>query len=588
MASGVARKLIAPLPLLLLSACPVFAALELQQERPARPPELESIPESSLSMRFQNKQNLLPQNQLIKLQATYRQSVSLKELLEHVLRYNLPIHISKESWNFQRGQFLASAAGFVPSYSLNYKRTFVTVFPDTRTRSNLFVSELIFPVFAGGEVLFNTLGGFYRDRAWKHAYKSTVNSTLLDAYKKYYELLNQKMLLEIQAISVKISDANLKLIEANYRAGLATQFDIMQARTQLGSDRERLWQQETAARAAARELNMIMNLPMLIDLLPRTQSLKKEQIIDPTLKIQDYENIALIKRPELRQYELFRLAASRSVQTAAASFFPDLTFFTAYTKAGTALNIPDNENALNGVAATEVAEAEENFGVVTNTALDQTASFSPGEQNTAQQGANTLTDVVAGSGGNPIANVQGGSLVTSGAVKPRFNSNVITGVPSTSNIQGSDTASAGIFPGRSRNFQKGMDLSWTLTNLGLSTAGNVLSARSLKRQAMLQANQELILVKKEVRAAYMSYIVARERLKSAGSAREYGKNSLKLARLRLNSGVGNTLELIEAQKQYIGALRKQSEAILALNLAQAELLKSTGLISVDTLTRGLR
>ncbi|HEY9786653.1 MAG TPA: TolC family protein [Candidatus Obscuribacterales bacterium] len=530
--------------------------------------------------------NWTSENKRIKLGASYNESISLKDVLDHVLKYNLPIKISRESWLYQRGQLLAAAAGFVPTYVSCYRATGVKVFPNTRAPSQVFVSEVRYPVFLGGAVINGALGQFYRDRAWKTAYQNTIDASLLDAYNKYADLVLHHMLLKIRRKSILLAEANLALNEANYRAGLATQFDVMQSRTQLAETKEQHYQQQLATRSSAMALGSIINAPLAINFIPREPSLKEAHLLSSTRGIADYEKLSLEKRPELRQYEQFRLAAARAVQGAAASFYPQVSLFTAFTVAATQINIPENVDLLNGVAAAEVAQAEENIGPVTNTALDQTASFSPGSANTANQGANTLTDVVAGSGGNPLANVQGGSLVTSGAVKPVFGSSAVTGAPTTSNIQGSDTASAGIFPGHSANFQMGMNLGWTLPNIGLSPLGSVLSARSLSKQAMMQANQQLLLVMKEVHAAFFGVQTARKRVEAAAAASNYGRETLKLARLRLQSGTGTNLELIEAHNDYIRALSSQARAITALNKAQAQLLKDVGIISVSALVDG--
>lgn len=568
---------------------PVLAADQEPRAMPRKPlpPEIDLEHRDNAAMEIADLY-LGPEDwrsgQTIKLEATYNEALSLKDVLDQVVAHSLPIRISKESWQYQKGQLFASMAGFAPSYSLFYKKTGYTVLPNTRAPSQLFLSEVRYPVFLGGAVLYKTLGQSYRNSAWRNAYHATIDDALLNGYKRYSDLVLNTMLLRIRTKSVRLAEANLRLNEAMYQAGTATQFNIMQSRNQLGTEREKLSSAKLATRTAAMNLAFVINCPMSVNLMPRVAALSEERIIEPTLKVDHFLETALKKRPELRQYEQFRLAAARTVQTAAASLYPSVSLFTAYTAAASGISIPANEDDLNGVAAAEVAQAEENIGVVTNTALDQTASFSPGYNNTAKEGANTLTDVVAGSGGTPIANIQGGSLVTSGAVKPIFTASSLTGAPSTSNIQGSDTAGAGIFPGRSRNFQKGMNLSWALSNMGLSPVGSVLSARALSRQSSMQANQELLLVLKQVRAAYLNTIVSRHRIDAAAQAAGYGREAVRLARLRLKAGVGSNLELIQAQNDYISALIDQARAIAGTNQAQAQLLHDSGIISVESLT----
>lgn len=129
-------------------------------------------------------------------------------------------------------------------------------------------------------------------------------------------------------------------------------------------------------------------------------------------------------------------------------------------------------------------------------------------------------------------------------------------------------------------------MSWSLPNLGLGNVCNIYSARALSRQAMLQANQELLLVDQQVRTAYLNAITARAQIDATAYGVASAREALRLALMRLQTGVGTNLELIQAQRDYITALTGQAQAIAASNLAQAQLLHDTGLISYETLLRG--
>lgn len=252
------------------------------------------------------------------------------------------------------------------------------------------------------------------------------------------------------------------------------------------------------------------------------------------------------------------------------------------------MNPAANVDELSGVASGQVATAQNGAGTATNTALNQTASFSPTSNNVGTSGANTTATVVAGGGGNPIANTQSGSLVTSGAVAPSFGVNTITGAGGSSNISGANTASAGVFPGLTNTFQAGIAMSWSLPNMGTGSVTTILAARALARQAMLQSNQELSLVSGQVRADYLDAIAAREKIDSNAYGVASGAEGLRLANLRLKAGMGSNIEVIQAQRNYITALIGRAQSIIASNEAQALLLHDTGLISVETLTDGYK
>jgi outer membrane protein TolC len=52
--------------------------------------------------------------------------------------------------------------------------------------------------------------------------------------------------------------------------------------------------------------------------------------------------------------------------------------------------------------------------------------------------------------------------------------------------------------------------------------------------------------------------------------------------------VGTTLEVIQAERDYINSLTTQAQAIVGSNLAQAQLLHDTGIISADALLHGYK
>ncbi|HEY9786652.1 MAG TPA: TolC family protein [Candidatus Obscuribacterales bacterium] len=433
-----------------------------------------------------------------KSDASYSESITLRDALLETLRHNLPIRISKESWRYQRYQLFANLAQFVPTFNLGYNLANSKISPGALTaNAEVFTTQMSYPVFEGGSVLYNSLAQWYRNAGWRQAYRSNINDALLDVYNKYFDLVQQEAILGIRAHAVALSRATVDLNTYMYDAGAATQFDVMQARTQLSLDNDAFIQQQLTTRQASLELAYALNMPMSVNLVPRESSLKEANLFPNAEKmtITDYINLALNNRPELRQYELFRLAAARTVQTAAAPLYPAVSFFTTY--ADTAVTSND-----------------------------------------------------------------------------------------TSGDSDSTLENAGVFTGTTKNFQMGFNLTWTVSNMGLLNAANVVSARALSRQAMMQANQELVLVSQQVRGYFEQLGIAHDRIDAAASAKLASREALKLANMRLKSGLGTNLELIQAQRSYITALINQVQSITASNKAQAGLLHATGLITVDRLIDG--
>lgn len=143
----------------------------------------------------------------------------------------------------------------------------------------------------------------------------------------------------------------------------------------------------------------------------------------------------------------------------------------------------------------------------------------------------------------------------------------------------------GISGSGGRSVSAGFDLTWSIPNMGVPIGFNTLSARALARQALLQSNQQYLLVMEAVRASYLNMLTAKEQVKVAAEAVVSGTEQLRLANLRVAYGQGINLELIQAQQAYVTALTNQVQAVINYNIAQAQLLRDSGQISLETLTK---
>ncbi len=592
---------VAPVVLAQEKAPPAIVLALPSESSPAGGFHLKALPaEPAVDHQFNSRLNMgpfhlssliqVPYLKPVKMDASYNQPISLKEALNYALENNLPIKISRESFNYQRFQLYGSIATAlpIPNFSSSYSllRTHISE-GDVSSNSILWQTVVRYPVFQGGSAVYGALAQYYRTQGWKQAYYQSINDALLTVYQNYQNLVQQNALLEIQAKSLELAETQLRLNNSLYQSGSGTQFAIMQSRTQLASARQSMLSQQAAVRQAALSLAFSLNLPMTINLVPEETAVGESPIIDPHLPINELLNLAINYRPELRQYEMFRLAAARNVQIAAAPLYPTVSFFTSYTYSNVTVS-PAGGN-LGGAAVAQITAATSGLGTASANALGQTASFSPTGSTTANSGVNNTvnTPIVASSGGQPLNVVQSGGIVTSGAAAPSFN-NGSGSFSSSANINGSNTASAGVFPGLFNTWQAGFSLNWSLSNMGLNSAANILAAKALSRQALLQCNQELLLVSQQVRSDYLTALTDREQIDKAAYGVASSLDELRQANLRLLNGLGTNLELIQAQRDYISALTAQVQAIVASNLAQAQILHDTGVISVETLTAGYK
>jgi outer membrane protein TolC len=482
----------------------------------------------------------------IQLEASYSKPITLAEALGYAMENGLPIKISRESWIYQRWQFAGTVASAlpIPNFGMSYNVTKSDIISnDTDSTSKVFQETLRFPVFQGGAAVYSMLAQYYREKGWKHAYYTSINDAMLDVYQKYTNLELQHVLLQIRAKAVEVSEAQLRLNNSLYLAGATTKLAIMQSRTQLAQDREALIEQQVAVRVAALALAFSLNMPMSVNLIPQTETVTEAPLVPSDLTINQLLAIAVSSRPDLREYELFRLASARNVQVAASAMYPTASFFTSYTNSNTIVT----GGTRPGPTAAQLAAA--------NTSSNNSGN---GSSNGSSSGS-------SGSGGSNNSN---------------SNSN------SNNNFQ--NTAAAGVFGGLFNTLQAGFTLSWSLSNLGFTPAINTISAQVLARQALLQANQALLLVNEQVRADFSGALAARTRIDNGAYGVVSAREALHLANLRLAAGTGTNIDSIQAQRDYINALVTQAQAIIGSNMAQAQLLHDIGTITIPGLLHGYR
>jgi len=498
----------------------------------------------------------------IRLEATYNEPVDLEEALQHAVKYNFNVAVEKESWIYQKWGFYARIWSYLPvpssSVSLNYSSSHVA--PDaTVSNARSFVAGQGYPLFAGGSAFYSLLSQFYREKGWGQNYAQSVNDALLSVYLAYNALRLNTTLLQIKAKAVEVSASDLHVNNALFVARAGTKFAVMQSRTQLAADQQELLKQQVTTRQAAITLSVALNAALAANLVPKNSALSEDDIIDERLSIDDLVGYGLKHRPDLRMYELYQIASGRDVQTTASSLYPNVSATTGFAHASTTTD-PSTQN--------------QNLSL-----WQQAIAFN---QQTLANQSGAAASVASGAAGSS-SNATAGSTAASSASSTTSSSSSSS---SSSSILSGSNANAGIFSGLTNTLQEGFSLNWSLPNLGLTTIFNIVSARALSRQSMWQANQALLLAEQQIRNSYLTAVTARAQIDTAAYGVDSSREALRLAQVRLKTGVGTNLELIQAQRDFIASLIAQATSISDSNAAQTQLLHDTGLITVDTIVKG--
>jgi outer membrane protein TolC len=497
----------------------------------------------------------------IKLEANYTQPISLKDSLLYSLDNNLAIRIANANKSAQKWLTVGQFGGFLPNVIMNFQHQFLKgssliggVIPSVFDTPNT-TAQAGFQMFGfqGGSVLFGSLSQLHQFRAAREQLHGTINDTLLAVTRAYYNLVQNQVLLQIQTRAVEVARAQVLLNQQLESAGTGTKFQVLQSDTQLALNEQNLLGQEVALRNSAIDLATTMNLNAAVNFLSVETEIRKVRLVDPSLDINTLISLAVLNRPELRQYEQLRIAARRNIQLSSAGLYPQFQFF----------------GSINGNGATLTKSY-----VTTQPSFTTVAVDSPP----------TSTSIVS-----PNGNI---SSLSDAIVPPGGKQTTANGKAGTSNTRTLVGAAEQFVPPQvqSRQMRKsytiGVRVDWNYNNLGVPTASNIWAAKALARQALLNSNQQLLNVLQQVRESYLLSQTAEREIEVTTKAVISATEELRLAQVRLANGVGTNIDVINAQRDFVTALVNKAQAIIQFNIAQAQLLHDMGLITVDTLTSG--
>jgi len=142
---------------------------------------------------------------------------------------------------------------------------------------------------------------------------------------------------------------------------------------------------------------------------------------------------------------------------------------------------------------------------------------------------------------------------------------------------GSYSNTTGLFAGQAGTASWSMTLAATM-NLydGGITRERIREAQLRLEQLRLMEAQQKLSVELEVRQAYLNLLSAAEELSGADALIAQAQEALRIANVRFQSGVGTTLEVLNAQTSASEAEAAKIQALFNYNLARATLERAVG------------
>ena len=502
----------------------------------------------------QTIKNIFESNELsepIKLEA--RIDVPLELNLEKALNYailqNLNIAQAKHQQDVSKWLLLENLGNFLPDYRLGYLAQRLDgnfliggVFPVMALTSsiNTFM-RFDYRFFEGGKGLFNTLSAKNLYKSSKENVLASLNDVLLSVTRAYNRLLLEEAQLEVLAKALEEAKADLELNENLEKEGVGTRFDVLQSVAQASEQEQEFIEQEARFREASIYLATLLDLDQGTHIKPDKNDLKVQKLFDVNKPIQELISLAQKNRPEIKKTQLEYNSFKNNIGVAYSGFLPKANFFGQYGGTGNAFF---HRTKVHEVIPDAIALNENGNPVPQMVSRDRNLyqAFQP------QVDLSNITNVsnVIRGGGKPFTTALDDSLMAS-----RF---------------------------------LGVEVGWDIGDgLGVPTLSRINRARNQAK--IVKTNLEILKnkIEEEVRSIYLEVQTTEKLLSVANKRLEAASEAFRLAKVRLENGVGINTELLSSQKQYASALASQVNAIIKYNNAQAELLHSLGIISVERL-----
>jgi len=129
----------------------------------------------------------------------------------------------------------------------------------------------------------------------------------------------------------------------------------------------------------------------------------------------------------------------------------------------------------------------------------------------------------------------------------------------------------------------GLNINWKLGGLGTVDAANIAAARTRASNAKVELQKKIVEVIQSVRNAYIRSLASDQNILESDNRVVAAVEELRLAEIRYQTGVGTHLDVLTAQRDYTQAQITKAQAITDFNVAQVQLIRELGLISLDHL-----
>ena len=191
--------------------------------------------------------------------------------------------------------------------------------------------SLQYPLFTGGRLEAQIALAEASVRGAEATLQRTVQQVLFQVKQAYYQLLLAEATRKAAERILAQAEENVRVARVRVQAGVAPQFDALQAEVHLANARQGVVRAHNGVILARQTLAALLNLPLDTPLEPQEEL----AIIPVTSTLEELVSRALRERPELAELSARRAAAEAGLELAKSGARPNLALQGAYSVGGT-------------------------------------------------------------------------------------------------------------------------------------------------------------------------------------------------------------------------------------------------------------
>lgn len=267
----------------------------------------------------------------------------LAECLKVAVDNNYDIKIEKDIERQRYWEYRNANVQFLPDFSYNYNIKWISgtflvggIVPDT-------IHEVpIQSIFMVDWTTTKQGKLFFLNAQRRKNYKASISTknftkeqVILQTALTYYDLLSQKMELEVLKINIIDRQEQYKITQARYTIGIGDKFDVVRAEAELAKANQQYIAAFNTLRLLQAKLANIMGIEVLDAVYPSENSIEIRRLLDSKYDVECLYNMALVSRNDIRAAKLKIEALKAERSSNYMDFVPSLELYYANAMYGT-------------------------------------------------------------------------------------------------------------------------------------------------------------------------------------------------------------------------------------------------------------